>query len=64
MNRLYHIARYIKSKCLFDATGKQAISIEKVIKLFLEYLDKNNVVYGEGEFHTVSKSGGIIDEKL
>lgn len=65
MNRLYHIARYIKDRCLYDATGRQAISVEKVIKLFLQYLDENNVVYGEGEFHTVAKDGkGIIDEPV
>ncbi len=64
MNRLYHISRYIKERCLFDTTGKQAISVDKVITLFLQYLDENDVVYGEGKFHSLSKSGGIIDEKV
>ena len=40
MNRMYHIKQYIQNHCLLDSTGKQIISIEKIIDLFLEYLDK------------------------
>lgn len=64
MNRMYHIERYILDKCLVDGNNKQMFSIPTILKLFLQYLDENRIVYGEGEFHRLAPNGAIVDEKI
>ena len=65
MNRMYHIKKYIEDRLLFAGDGRRAVSIESIINLFLQYLDENKIVYGEGEFHRLGNDlHTIIDEKI
>ena len=65
MNRMYHIKKYIEDRLLKNSLGQSAASIDNIILLFLEYLDKNNMVYGEGEFHRIANDEkSIIDERV
>ena len=65
MNRMYHIKKYILDHSIYDATGKQQVSVDRIIELFLEYLDDNKIVYGEGEFHRIAADNRtVIDEKV
>lgn len=64
MNQMYHIKNYIASKVLVNSSNQPIISVEKIIELFLQYLDENKIVYGEGEFHRLAADDKtIIDEK-
>ena len=63
MNRMYQIKKYIMDKTLYTPNGP-AVSLERIIQLFCDYLDENKIVYGEGEFHRLADDDEtVIDEK-